>query len=249
MLTQETIEIQKHLASYCKNTASDALPGITPGRLQHYKRLIYNILEDALSSAYPITRDQLSDEEWELMINEFHEEHTCAHPQIFRMPEELIDFADEKKYTERFNKPWLIDLLLFEWAEIEVHTMEDVTVVPAPTSIDFLYSPLLFNPYLMAVRLSYPVHEIKKEDISSRNGAFFYLIYRQPSGTVQYMNVNALSFSIVSALMEQDYSLSELLEAHLLGREQNEVEQVSQQAVAFLNQLADLGIVWGNDLS
>ncbi|RFC54591.1 HvfC/BufC N-terminal domain-containing protein [Brumimicrobium aurantiacum] len=245
MLNQDTKNIQENVAKYCLGEELKDVQAVRPKRLAHYKRLINSIITDALENSFPITKDQLSDENWNLMVEEFITEHKCKNPQLFLMPGELIDFAIQKKYPEKFEVNYLIDLLKFEWVEVEVHSAEDIEFGDFKMQKDILNDPIYFSPYTQILHLNYPLHALKETNISERKGDFFYMIYRQPNGTVQYIQLNALTTQIAFTLMESDYSFHELMNDMLKNEKQSLKEIVVPQAARFIEKLKNLGIILG----
>jgi len=248
MLKNETKIIQHQLADYCKSNHNEEILGVKKDRLHHYKRLIYNIIDDAIESAYPITRSILTNEQWKEMIDAFVKEHQCHHPQLFRMPGELIEFVQLKKIDEKFNLPHLIDALLFEWAEVEIHSMQDEELPSVNSTGDFLNSTIIFSPYCQLLNLAYPIHKLNSINIIEAKGEYFILVYREENGTVQYLELTALTYFLISNLSEEHISLNELL-APLL-EEKNDVEKTEwySQALAFINEMQSIGVVRGTNI-
>jgi hypothetical protein len=61
-LLEETIRIQEAFGAYCRTGSEADMPGLTPGRIQHYRRLISNVVYDTLEKAFPIAMASLKDE-------------------------------------------------------------------------------------------------------------------------------------------------------------------------------------------
>lgn len=242
MLAKKTEEIQDDLALYCRQHEVSSIPGVQEDRLDHYRRLIYNIMEDALASAYPICRSILVDSQWYGLVDDFVRNHGCKHPQLFRMPEELIEFARANDYAEKLQIPYLLDLLLFEWIEIEVHTMPDQEV-ELNSNADLWSSGIVFSPYIKLIQLDYPVHLLKNQVDSFRRGEYFYLVYREGSGTVQYLTINHFSFKMLHSLMSSSVSLEILLENIRDSYDKDVYAEVKKQSLDFLNKLKTLRII------
>ena len=58
-MKDQTIEQQQLLAAYCRNGVDVEILGTTDGRLHNYRRLVFNVVRDALSSTYPLTYNLL----------------------------------------------------------------------------------------------------------------------------------------------------------------------------------------------
>lgn len=245
MLKQETKQIQEDLGNYCKLNHNDDIKGAKKDRLHHYRRLIYNIIDDALENAYPITRKQLNNVQWKQVVDEFVKEHPCQNPQLYLMPGELIDFAVKKDYATQFNIPYLIDMLNFEWVEVIVHAMKDEEIANHNTQGDFLNSSLYFTPYFQLISLSYPIHKLKTTDITDLNATYFLLVYRQPNGTVQYTELNKLTTHLINELYVNNNSLLNALNPIIADKDEQTKQTVIEQSLGFIKQLTSLGVVLG----
>lgn len=241
MLKNETENIQHLLADHCKSKSDLPIPGAKQDRLHHYKRLIYNIIDDAIESAYPIARSILTDEQWKEMIDAFVTEHNCQHPQLFRMPEEVIEFAIEKDYATKFNLPHLIDVLQFEWAEVEIHSMKDEEISEIKPVNDLLNSALQFSPYCQLLALQYPVHQINKIDVINAKEEYFFLVYREENGTVQYLQLSALTHYLLVQLSSGESTLKSALD-HVVSEQENQTELYAQ-GISFLNEMQSIKVL------
>ena len=245
MLNKETETIQHQLADYCKSNQNEEIPGIKKDRLHHYRRLIYNIIDDAIESAYPITRSILSDEQWKEIIDAFITDHKCHHPQLFRMPGEIIEFVKLKQFDKKFNIPYLIDTLNFEWVEVEIHSMQDVKIPEIKITNDLLNSVLYFSPYFQLLNLSYPIHKLKDVDITDYKGEYFILVYREDNGTVQYVELTVLTHYLLSKLSTERTSLKSLLNPIFEELGNINKDEWHEKGVAFLKEMYSIGIVKG----
>lgn len=245
MLKQETKQIQEDLGNFCKLNHNDDIKGAKKDRLHHYRRLIYNIIDDALENAYPITRKQLNDIQWKQVVDEFVKEHPCQNPQLYLMPGELIEFAIKKDYATQFNIPYLIDMLNFEWVEVIVHAMKDEELANYHPEGDFLNDTLYFTPYFQLISLHYPIHKLKEADIENHEGAYFLLVYRQPNGTVQYTELNNVTAHIINDLYVNSKTLLEALTPIIMGKDEEVKSSIINQSLGFINQLKTLGVVLG----
>ncbi len=124
-LSNYTETQQNNFASYCKTNILKPIDGLTDNRIHHYRRLIYGVIDDSLRSAFPLTEDLLTEYEWKYFVDDFVAKHKSQSPQIWQMPYEFYQFIDKNYYEVKTKYPHLIDLLLFEWKEIELYMMED----------------------------------------------------------------------------------------------------------------------------
>jgi len=63
-LHTDTIEQQSLLAKFCRDGVEPSLEGVIDGRLHNYRRLVFGVVREALSSTYPLTVNLLTNKEW-----------------------------------------------------------------------------------------------------------------------------------------------------------------------------------------
>lgn len=210
-LKKDTAEIQEALGMFCRTGKETDIPGVTPGRLFHYRRLVNNVVRDILDSGFPITLATLGEELWDELVQDFFVNGQPSAPQVWRMPFEFYLYHAAKETGMHLGKPYLDDLLYFEWMEIEVHNMPDRPFPEYEKKGDVLERKLAFNPEYEIVRMDYPVHMYPAEQASALKGDYFVLIFRSPeTGYVQFLNLSALNVFILTRLVEEDLPACQL---------------------------------------
>ena len=210
-LREETIKIQEQLGEYCRTGEEPVLPGVTPGRLHHYHRLVSNAVGDTLRTAFPISVAALGEELWKELVQDFFSAGLPQTPQVWKLPFEFYEYHAGRETGARIDKPFLDDLLYFEWMEIEVHTMPDRSRPVYTTEGDIFQDTLVINPEYEIVRLEYPVHMYPVLEATELKGDFYALLYRLPeSGHVQFLDLSVFNIYIISRLQEEEVPLQEL---------------------------------------
>lgn len=203
-LEDTTYQAQSSLSRYCRDGEITEIPGVRSERLPHYRRLVFNVVKDALNTAYPITRKYIDEKDWEGLQFRFFSGHACSHPQIWRMPEELIGYCKEYEGGLCNKYPALIDILRFDWQEVHLFMMPDI---PMPTHREVKPEwndiPVL-EPEMQLLVLTYPVHIVHPSELkNSQPGQFVSLAWRnRDSGQVSFMDISiffALVLDILSS--------------------------------------------------
>lgn len=210
-LHTETYQEQSKLAGYCRSGKTPEIKGVTPNRLHHYRRLVYNVVKDALASSYPLAVNLLNEKEWENLCQEFFENHACQDPQVWKMPFELIGYLEPLDHPLKNKYPHLMTLLLFEWKEVEYYMMPD-RIQPSPSGTDIWSDAWALNAEAEVMTLEYPVH-LKNARFISRtdSGQYFCLIFRQPvTGKVKFMNLSPFFAWLLAAMMANATAPEEL---------------------------------------
>jgi len=246
-LRDDTARIQEQLGAFCRNgEAAGDIPGVTPGRISHYRRLVRNVVRDALDSAFPITHAALGEPGWDVLVPEFFTEGQPQSPQIWKLPYEFYLFHVERDSAERLGKPFLDDLLYFEWIEIEVHNMPDRPYPPFSTYGDLLSDRLVFNPEFEIIRLEYPVHLHPADATPALKGEFYILVFREPeTGFVRFLNLSGLNAWLITKISDGERAAEELKGelARASGIESGRF--LDETLSGFLTDLKDKGLILG----
>jgi len=210
-LRKETREIQELLGEYCRTGEERELPGVTPGRIHHYRRLVWNVVQDTLDTAFPISKTALGPESWKELVRDFFKAGLPQTPQVWKLPEEFCLYHANQETGKRIQLDCLNDLLLFEWMEIEIHTMPDRTYPQYVEQGNLFQDTMAFNPEHEIVPLQYPVHTHPVSQANGMKGDYFALLYRLPdSGNVQFLALSPLYAYIINRLYEAEVPLDEL---------------------------------------
>jgi len=158
LYNKETYELQQQFARWCRTGKRVNIVGTKAEGLKHYRRLLRNNINNTMKQAFPIANNILSAEGWDMLIDDFFALHDARTFQVWKLPFEFYRFVSEQSYGIRFNKPYLSDLLHFEWIEIEVHTMADQQAEPYLKNGDVKNDLIEVNKEYRLIRLSFPVH-------------------------------------------------------------------------------------------
>ncbi len=99
-------------------------PAIDEKRMRIYHRLVFNALDALLSGAFPRCRAVLGTQRWSALIHAFLERHPAQTPYFHHLGAELLRFLQRDGCPEADPPPWLVQLMDWEWQEMEV-TMDE----------------------------------------------------------------------------------------------------------------------------
>ncbi|MGD9900597.1 MAG: DUF2063 domain-containing protein [Calditrichaceae bacterium] len=245
-LRKETRQIQSALAAYCRSGELKPIEGARTDRLHHYRRLVFNVIDSTLEGAYPLTRQILSDDEWDQLVNDFFRNHDASSERIWKMPFEFYEYCLANNYSEKLSRPYLDDLLYFEWIEIHIHTMPDQTIPGHGKLGDLLTDELVINPEYMLLHLEYPVHKLPASRLEASRGNYYVLVFREQQNlTVRFMELSA-GFALLFNKLSRDGIIAK--EALFdTGRQLNITDEqiLIQLGLPFLNDLYTQGIILG----
>ena len=211
-LLDETRTAQHFLATYCRTGEQIAIPGVNQNRLHHYRRLVRNVINNTLEQAFPITLDILDQKEWDKLVDDFLINHNAQTPQVWKLPKEFYDYVRDNTYDEKLERPYLNDLLYFEWIEIEIHTMPDQDIPAYTETGDMLRNQLIFTPEFRIIQLEYPVHLMAANESVNKKGKYYLLVFREKStGSVNFLNLSVLFVYLIEQMLHEKKTLNEVL--------------------------------------
>ena len=202
----KTFSLQTDLALYCRTGINEPETTIQQHTV-HYRRLVYNVIKDTLSTAFPLTRRLIGKKRWKKMMFHFFENHKCQTPQVWKLPKEFSDYFQEEEFPFKKVFPFLKTLLQYEWLEIEVFMMEDLPADEFRTEKKSADDIIIPNPEIRILCAEYPVHlknikEITEED----RGQYFISIHRDfYSKQVMF---NDLTYPVVEIILKANENYS-----------------------------------------
>lgn len=213
LLLDTTHTQQSKLAAFCRTGKWQNIPGVNKENAAYYRKLVYNIADDMLQNAYPLTHELLTAKEWNNAVNDFFSNHACQSPQVWYMPKEFYQFIKHTKHPLLNKYIFLEELLLFEWLEVELFMMEDEPVEYAETG-DVLFSRLVLNPEHRLLTFQYPVHKINAKEITaSHKGSYFVIAHRNREGEIIFTDSSPAFIRMIEYLREKPLSIKELITA------------------------------------
>ena len=246
LYTKETYNAQKQMSQLVRTGENIDVPGTKAEGLKQYRRLFRNNINNTMVQAFPITFEILNNKQWDTLIDDFFARHDAQTPHVWKLPQEFYLFVKGYSYSEDFKLPYLHDLLLFEWLEIEVYTMADSKIEPYLKDGNALENLLEINPDYRLNRLEYPVHLYSGEESLNRKGDYFLLSYRLP-GTfeVRYLNMPLLHVLFFEKISIERMNGKEIISQLVNDNPGTEEEGLASNFLAFtetmLNEKVFLG--------
>lgn len=245
-LKVETKDIQSAVAMMCRTGDEQEISGARHDRLRVYRRLVKNIVDDALRTAYPITMRALGQERWEKLVQCFLEEHSAQSPHVWEMPKELLQWYRSSGYQKEFGAEYLEDLLSFEWIEIEMYMMPDLPKPRYKRDGHVLEEPLVLNPEYKILHFQYPVFNTAPEELIANRGEYFVLAFRSPENfAIRFVQLSPMFVLVIELLGIEPMAGYDALE--LVG-EQFGLEKspaLIEKGRAFIQNLLEDGAILG----
>ena len=137
-----------------------------------YRELVFNRFYDAISTTFPLFSSFVGEEALSKLISLFlREKHSS--PLLLNLLGEFVEFFRKAGEHLKSDKPFLEELLIYEWTEVELFNASDSTE-------EKVYR---LSPSARLLTFEYPVHraeELNKEEIVSKRDRYYLLLYRDP---------------------------------------------------------------------
>jgi len=151
-------------------------------RLAIYSELVYNRFEDFVMTSFPLFTSFVEDDIREILKEFVRREHRS--PLLMDVGNEFLNFFVSLKHPVKERLPFLEELLLLEWLEIEIFNVNDDM-----SDTDFhWHGRYRLHKSSCLSRFSYPVHraeELSAEEIIEGKGRYNLLIFRDREDTVR----------------------------------------------------------------
>lgn len=205
-------------------------------RLKIYRDLVFSRLEDALSVSFPIFKSFVG-EDFGRLVSEFMKNGPRT-PILLEASREFAEFFRKKEDPLKERIPFLDELVLFEWLEIEVFNAEE-----EETSEFSWERTYRLSESARLVSFSYPIHRVEgrgPEEITKAKGKYNLLIYRDPLD-LEVKSVDLTEF-VHSLLCDVDRGLTPK-EALLRRKETADPEEVGPYLDRFFRELCSKALL------
>lgn len=239
-----TYQLQHQLGNFCRTGKNKPVTD-KPENTDHYRRLVFNIVEDILSTAFPLSKALLKDKKWNDAVTHFFELHACSTTQIWKLSAEFHAFYKENPFPFKNKYPFLSDLLLFEYKEIEIFMMEDILSEEYNTEGNMAQDILIPNPEIQILSLEYPVHIKKANEIKdSDKSNYFVSIHRNfKTKDVQFNELSYPFVEIIAHLNEKETTLADALSIYSKYEKDN--KEAKRTIVSFILFAIENNIIQG----
>ena len=246
LYSKETYNIEQRLAEWCRTGKNIDIKGTKKEGLKQYRRLLRNNINNTMEQAFPIANEVLDEKEWDTLIDDFFANHKAQTNHVWKLPFEFYQFVQKQSYAIIFNKPFLNDLLYFEWIEIEVHTMSDQSPEPYKKDGDANKNKIEVNPEYRLIKLNFPVHLYATEEAKNHSGNYFLLVYRHPDNfEVRFVDLPALHILFFEKIVNEEKAISEILKEIEDASGSENIDAVEKNILEFVETMFDQKVFLG----
>lgn len=207
-------KFQDELTQFIRNPQKKPPPrGVPINRASIYPGLVWNNVEDTLSNCFPVCKKILGNKKWEILVGSFLENHNCQRPFFRQIPDEFIDYLQNEEISKTLPV-FMPSLAHYEWIELKLFLDQGSFKVRPGLSVKKIINQIpVLNPVLNLVSYFYPVHQIgpKFQPEEKSPTPFYYIVYRDPKGKIEFMNINQMTAYLVSLLQKEKMTANKVL--------------------------------------
>lgn len=237
--------LQRAFAAHLRDPEHAPAPeGIEDRRLQIYRELFYNNVQDFLANAFPVLRSLLDDADWHAQVRAFYAHHHASSPQLYKLAEAFVETLEQ---TEGFP-PQLQELAHYEWVELALSVDEDeIDAVPADADGDLMNGVPVLSPLVWTLSYRWPVHRLCAAFCPEEAPAqpTYLLVYRNREDRVQFMEANAVTARLLELIENEPGTGTALMHRIALEMQHPRPRQVVDGGARLLLDLRQRDIVLG----
>lgn len=243
-------QLQHGFAAHVRDPQNNPAPaGIEDRRMQIYRDLLYNNVEDCLANAFPVLRSLTDDRAWHARVRDFYARHRCREPQFHKVAEEYLRFLEDERGEHADDPPFLRELAHYEWVELELSVAQDrLTPELADPNGDLLKGRPLVSPLAWALAYEWPVHQIGPGKLPAVPGAqpTYLIVSRNRADEVKFTEINPVTARLMELLESDHESSGEQLLRRIAGELQHpEPQAVIDGGASILKHLRERDILLG----
>ena len=165
-------------------------------RMQIYRELFYNNVENFISGTFPVLRRIYSDADWHALVRAYFSSHKSRKPLFHEIPREFLNWLESERTANPADPPFLCELAHYEWVEVALSIAESPAVAEQPDPDgDLLNGIPVLSPLAWHLAYQYPVHRIGPDYLPQQPGDMptCLVVYRDRDDAVGFLEINSVT--------------------------------------------------------
>ncbi len=189
-------QTQYQFAAYIRDPEHQAIPDqLESRRMAIYRDLFFNNINNTLSTAFPVIRQLMTQNDWLNLVRSFMKDHFCQSPRFVDVSKEFINYLHQQNDVDK-AMPFLHELAHYEWVELALSIAEEEwqqSEIDEHTNL--LAMSYQGSPLAWLLSFDFPVHQISHDfqPTSASETPHFLLVYRNQADEVKFIELNGLS--------------------------------------------------------
>ena len=201
-------QVQREMTDWLREPERKPAPDVELRRLNIYRELFFNNVRDFVENAYPMLKSLLPEEQWSALVTDFFAEHRCQSPYFRDISLEFRQWMESARTDLLAARPWIPELLHYEWVELAAECSEVDADDPAvDTRVDEDGDLLAGIPVVGAcvwpLVYRWPVHTFTPGDPPADTPPELptcLVVFRDDEGSVSFLAVSAVTARLLELL-------------------------------------------------
>lgn len=233
--------IQQQFTDVIRANEAQSFDGIEDRRIAVYRELFFNNVEGFISGTFPVLKECLDEITWQQMVRQFFQQYQAETPYFLEISEEFLAFLNEGPIEALELPDYTYSLAHWEWMELFADSYQAQTTPKLePINLESDILTTVECAWLQAYE--FPVHKIEA-GVNVEKQPAFLLVYRDVSDSVQFIELNPLSFLLFQSLSDNVKStIYELIEV-IAQNNSMDAQQLIAGAMDIIGHWADLQLI------
>jgi hypothetical protein len=247
MSMKENFKVRQHeFASYIRDPDNNPAPAdVNKQRMDTYRELFFNNIDNFLGSNFPVLRTLLNDSQWFALRQDFFANHVCHSPYFSEIPEEFLDYLQNERVSSG-DFPFTLELAHYEWVEMALSIAKETGIINKQTLDDPDKAIVGLSPLAWPLVYQYPVHKISPAFLPAypAEQPTFLLVYRNENDDVNFMEITPVTYRLLEIIQENQPILAKE-SLRQVAEESNypNPEIIIAKGLQILKELADKNII------
>jgi hypothetical protein len=238
---------QREFVAYIRNPEQHPAPAdVKLPRIAMYRELLFNNINNFLSSNFPVLRQIVDDTRWYAMTQDFFTKHACTSPYFSEIPEEFLAYLQTER-EDAGDFPFILELAHYEWVEMAVAiAKESIPDHVLPIEEGLNGRTIMLSPVAWCLAYQYPVHHIGPDFLPTQPPAqpTFLIVYRNLQDEVQFLEITPMTYRLLEIVQSKGQApVIACLEQIALEMQHPQPESIVSGGLQILQGLAAKSIV------
>ena len=197
-------EIQYQFTRHIRDPEHAPAPeGIEDRRMQIYRDLLFNNVENFLANGFPVLRKILNDEKWQAMTRDYFKNHQARTPLFPKMTQEFLQYLNNEREVQPDDYPFMKELAHYEWLELAIAIdTRELDSEEVDRDGDLLSANPVLSPLAWPFVYQYPVHRISPDFLPEQapQQPSYLVVYRDRQDEVGFLELNPVSARLIEVL-------------------------------------------------
>lgn len=196
--------VQYQFTRHVRDPDNEPAPaGIEDRRMAIYRDLLYRNVESFMANSFPVLRKILRDDEWHPLMRHYFKNHLSHTPLFPKMPQEFLQYLQEKGEADDGPYPFVLELAHYEWVETALSIdSREIRTDGIDAVGDLLAGVPVLNELAWPLTYTYPVHRISPDylPVEKPERPTYLVVYRDRQDDVGFVELNPVAACLVDSL-------------------------------------------------